>query len=197
MTDVKQPVRHPRLRLALLSLLLILVVAAAHTRRSWSSATAGSEGAERSKHLLEEHGAFVRQYEDGLTYVALADSHLSPSGAILDGVLINLRHFPRMFLDVRTTMINDVGMEQLAQLDSLEGLNVSETPITIAGLRHVGGMSRLKLLNLTCTHHCGDDAVVHLIRLERLDDLRLQGTEVSDAGVSSLAAALPRCKIEH
>jgi hypothetical protein len=84
----------------------------------------------------------------------------------------------------------DVGDEELALLELLdndffERIEVSDTHITDAGLRHLGKLKRLHFLSLNNTR-VGDDGLKHLAGLKELGMLSLHGTQVTDAGLVHL-----------
>ena len=67
-------------------------------------------------------------------------------------------------------------------------------PIDNDGLRFVAELKELERLSLMYTD-IGDKGLVHLRGLTRLQELRLRGTLVTDAGVAELQKALPNCEI--
>lgn len=77
-------------------------------------------------------------------------------------------------LGLTKTKVNDEGLEGIAKLPALEELDLSNTDITDAGLKHLGSMKKLKKL--------------------ALGDLFGWG-QVTVQGVNDLAKALPDCKL--
>ncbi len=73
-------------------------------------------------------------------------------------------------VDLNGTHITDAGLQHLAELSQLSGLNVEGTQVTDVGLEHLEEMSHL-------------------------DWLRLSGTKVTNEGVKKLQKALPNCEI--
>ena len=91
---------------------------------------------------------------------------------------------------------SDEQMTHIAQLTSLESLNLTKTSITDAGLEHVEGLTNLKWISLEGTA-VTDAGLVHLKGLTGLDKLVLNNTRVTDRGVEDLRQALPDCTIYH
>jgi hypothetical protein len=81
-----------------------------------------------------------------------------------------LRSAPLQSLHLGRNGLADESLQELAMLPQLKSLNLQETPITDAGLKHLAG-----------------SPVTHLI---------LKGTKVTEQGVKELAAVLPNCRIE-
>src|SRR5262249_2099762 len=75
-------------------------------------------------------------------------------------------------------------------LPAVPGLNLSDTAITDAGLRHLEGLVGLGRLVLRGTA-ITDAGLQHLRGLKSLRVLDLQGTKVTDEGVAALSRALP------
>jgi len=66
--------------------------------------------------------------------------------------------------------VTDAGVKELAALENLTALDLSQTMITDAGVKELTG-------------------------LKNLTELSLYDTKVTDAGVKELQKALPKCKI--
>jgi hypothetical protein len=75
-------------------------------------------------------------------------------------------------------------------------LGLEGTNITDAGLAHLKGMHKLRLLWLSQTR-ITDAGLKHLHGLAGLRIVRVPGTKVTDAGVAALKTALPECRIER
>jgi serine/threonine protein kinase/Leucine-rich repeat (LRR) protein len=96
------------------------------------------------------------------------------------------KNHPRLkVLIVNDTKITDTGLESLAALKDLVGLDVSETAVTSAGLRRLAGLTALESLSLQGTA-VGNEGLKHLRDLKALRDLRLGRTRVTDAGLDNL-----------
>ena len=61
---------------------------------------------------------------------------------------------------------------------------------------HLKGLTNLKELRLNATQ-VTDAGLVHLKGLTKLEERYLSGTQVTDAGVAELKKALPKCDIIH
>jgi Leucine-rich repeat (LRR) protein len=60
-----------------------------------------------------------------------------------------LSHFTSVVaLDLRATPVDDAGLAGIAALSNLEQLDLSRTRVVAGGLRHLGGMSRLRTLRM-------------------------------------------------
>ncbi len=96
----------------------------------------------------------------------------------------------------RNRKISDAGLVALRGLRHITFLQISNAPITNAGLPHLrdcaGTLTELKLHNTTIT----DAGLVHLDGFTALTKLSLRNTGVTDEGVRRLSAKLPKCRIE-
>jgi hypothetical protein len=88
----------------------------------------------------------------------------------------------------------DEQIKCLAQLPTLKALELTEVPITDAGLKHLEPLTDLEYLFLTGVP-ITDTGLDHLRRLPRLRGLYLLSTDVTAEGVERLQQALPRCRI--
>lgn len=181
--------------------LAFCVVAPAGCTQEKPPPVAVTNPARESLRFLENKGAYVRQFgygygDDVLFYVALGPSHVTPNGMIMDEIVERLRIFGRVSLDLRDSSINDDGLKHLSEQLELEGLNLRDRPITDDGVRCLCEMTELKDLDL-CGTLTTDEAVLHLTQLALLQTINLTGTEISAAGCTQLAAALPMCEIEQ
>ena len=88
-------------------------------------------------------------------------------------------------LDVSAKAASD--LTPLAKLvpDALQGINLSETSVTDAGLANVGNLSGLLGLDLTATR-ISNDGLAHLTGLTKLRGLTLAQTGIGDAGLRYL-----------
>ena len=99
-------------------------------------------------------------------------------------------------LNLSQTPVTDAGLEQLKGLTALQELNVNLVNVTDAGLEHLKGMTGLKELDLRGTE-VTDAGVEHLKGLTGLQWLDVTGTKVTDAGVAALRKAIPGIEIYH
>ena len=118
------------------------------------------------------------------------------STKVTDDGLENLKGMVNLqSLELFNTQITDAGLEHLKGLTSLAALNLSyDTKVTGSGLVHLKGLTKLRSLNLYSTN-VTDAALKHLEGLASLQSVDLTDTKVTDAGVESLAAAMPNCRI--
>jgi FKBP-type peptidyl-prolyl cis-trans isomerase FklB len=99
------------------------------------------------------------------------------------------------YLGLYDCQVTDAGLEHLKGLTSLEALNLSyDTKVTGKGLVHLKDLTKLQTLNLH-NSKVTDSGLKHVQKLTSLKALDLNGTEVTDAGVKNLQAALPECQI--
>lgn len=68
--------------------------------------------------------------------------------------------------------VTDIGLKEVARLQSISGLFLSDTNITDAGLRELAALGNLKILHVS-------------------------NTKVTKEGVQELEKAIPKCKIFH
>ncbi len=113
------------------------------------------------------------------------------------GVAMLKGHAQLQELDLAGTMITDQCLEVLLSLPKLQHLNLCRTSITDEGFEVVKGMP-LRSLNLQGTD-LSDAAVVTVASFRRLERLDILNSEFSAAGIARLQAALPGCTIirEH
>ena len=93
-------------------------------------------------------------------------------------------------LDLHSTQLTDVGLEELAGLKSLQILNLSNTKVTDAGLKQLAGLKSLKVLNLSFTKVTGD-GLKELAGLKALKILDLANSQATDAGLEGVAELKP------
>jgi hypothetical protein len=87
----------------------------------------------------------------------------------------------------RNERVTDLWLERLSGLTSLRKLDLANCAIQGQGLRHVGGLTRLRELNLTLTP-IADDALAHLAGLTDLRKLGLASTQCNGTGFAHLKA---------
>jgi serine/threonine protein kinase len=89
--------------------------------------------------------------------------------------------------------LGDSALPIIAEIRSIEHLNLEFTGVTSEGLLHLTKLSKLRRLCLTGMR-VDDLAVPHLARLEHLMWLELGGTKITAEAIAKLQAALPSCK---
>jgi tRNA A-37 threonylcarbamoyl transferase component Bud32 len=95
-------------------------------------------------------------------------------------------------LVLRGTQVTGAGLKHVAQLTTLQVLDLASTKVTDEGLEHLERLKSLKRLRLENTG-VTDKGVVHLRKLTGLEALSVKGTKVTAAGVAALKMALPNC----
>lgn len=98
-------------------------------------------------------------------------------------------------IDFGRTGVSDAGVLCLP-LGSLRRLALCATKVGIASLQYLGGATRLEHLDLWGCGEVEDNAMVHVAGLHQLQDLCLDGTRVTDAGVATIAS-LPALRELH
>jgi hypothetical protein len=91
----------------------------------------------------------------------------------------------------------DEEMAILAQLPRLHRLDLTGSPVTDDGLRHIGRIAGLENLYLRNCAHITDAGLIHLEHLTTLESVWLHGTQVTDDGVQRLRKALPKTEIKR
>ena len=138
---------------------------------------------------------------------------------ITDRGIVHLQNL-KTLNDIRLggTEITDKGLQHLRKMSLLRTVELSQTRITGSGLRHLPASTKTLWLPLTQVDDDGLKHIAHLTKLETLvlnnskitdeglkllekhsslRNLQLGQTNVTDAGVATLKAALPNCKVSH
>lgn len=76
---------------------------------------------------------------------------------------------------------------------NLRGINVFKGTMTNDGLRHISGLTQLRLLNLSANHLLNSPSLFHIRKLKKLEWLDLTGTRIGNEGLTHLRD-LPRLK---
>ena len=85
------------------------------------------------------------------------------------------------------TDLDDVGLEHVSLVVTLESLDLQDTKITNDGLAHLARLPRLRYLRLKENRQLTNQCVSHLLRLENLTDLQIHETSIDQQGLESLA----------
>jgi hypothetical protein len=109
--------------------------------------------------------------------------------------LLGIDYFVNVTSVTFETQQTEAILAHVGRLHRLEGLNASLTPVTDAGLAHLGGLSELRALACLGTPGLTDAGLTHLARLERLEALSIDGpTRIEGPGLAHLAS-LPRLRL--
>lgn len=98
-------------------------------------------------------------------------------------------------LDLRHTLITDVGLESLSDFSEIEELILNGTHIGDRGAMHLVGLSSLKILSLSDTS-LTDTGLEHLEGLTNLTILCLADTHISEAGLMKIRHEFPDTKVD-
>lgn len=135
---------------------------------------------------------------------------------VQDGHLVLLRVFPLLdTLDLSGTSITDAGLKHLKELDwlrylyllgtdvtdagvpelrghsRLEWLCLDHTKVTDAGVKHLEGVGRIVMLHLVTRGEITDACIDSLIKLPELNEIKIEGTKITQDGRARLQKAFP------
>ena len=96
------------------------------------------------------------------------------------------------WLSLRRTAVTDDGLATAKQFKNLVLLRIESPLITDQGLQHVGEIKGLRELWLDHVPRVTDTGLEHLKTLTEVRSLMVRGTQVTDAGLEDLKAALPQ-----
>ena len=99
-------------------------------------------------------------------------------------------------LDLICARLRPGTLQSVAQMESLQELNLPASDVTDDRLAELSGARQLRELRLAETR-ISDDGLVHLQSLNGLRLLILQQTDVSEAGARRLAESLPDTRISY
>jgi hypothetical protein len=125
-----------------------------------------------------------------LEWLQLTENPLDDAG------LAHLVELPLRELMLDITPVGDAGMEFVADMETLEQLDVANTRITDKGVASIARLPELQVLWLAGTG-VTDAGLAQLESLSRLKYVDLRGTGVSDQGVARLRAKLPDLQVER
>lgn len=137
---------------------------------------------------VSDKGLVHIQHLSKLTRLDLSDTQVTDKGL---GVVRSLFQLEELYLD--HTDVTDAGLSYLHGM-KLTQLSVSNTEVTDAGLMHLAEMTTLEYLNLAGTQ-VTDRGLMHLEAIKTLTEVNITHTAVTEAGKESLQAACPRLAI--
>src|SRR5262249_8787350 len=86
------------------------------------------------------------------------------------------------------TNLDDVGLEHVSQVATLENLDLQDTKITNDGLAHLARLPRLAYLRLKENNQLTNQCVPHLLHLPHLTELQIHETSIDQQGLQTLAS---------
>ena len=103
--------------------------------------------------------------------------------------LKNLRLFPRLTsASFCATNLDDVGLEHVSRVPTLENLDLQYTRITDDGLACLQRLPRLACLRLKENAQLTNTCIPHLLRLDALAELQIHETSIDHHGLAKLEA---------
>lgn len=229
----------PRLsvRFSLRTLMIVLTLASftiaitmkcydARQRNSRAAVTLSGVGMLRNRHESQPWSVgwrnrasyFLHGFDDTKLIDSFASTPIFKRGELSDDHALSFLELENLeYIAIDSCSITDRSMEVIAKLSALEGLAVTNTPVTSNGLQHFRAHPTLRYLNLdktfisddVCEHVAtianlltfgcsetpiGDVGLRHLTNCRSIEEFRFDFTEVTDDGVSRLAS-LPRLTI--
>lgn len=97
--------------------------------------------------------------------------------------------------DFQGSNLDDLGLENLAQVANLERLNIRDTKISDNGLVHLASLPRLRSLLLDDNKQLTNACVPYLLRLDSLTLLQIERTSIDQQGIQDLRTNLPNCTV--
>ena len=142
------------------------------------------------KELGKPISAFTEVDLEKVTVLNLHSTEITDAGLKDVAKLQKLTHLVLS----NTKKITDAGLKDFAKLQKLRYLSLSGTQITDEGLKEVVKLQKLEALWLSYTK-ITDEGLKELAKLQKLQELFLDGTKVTAAGVAELKKAMPNCEI--
>ncbi len=102
-----------------------------------------------------------------------------------NGVQMGDEEIPVRFRMITQTP-TEAGVALLGSLTQLRTLDIADTALTDAALRHLQPLRNVEVLNIANNMRITDDGLRHLTGWTRLRHLNLSGTGISDAGLTYL-----------
>jgi len=97
-------------------------------------------------------------------------------------------------LDLPRTRVTDAGLKELGKLKTLHLLNLDSTNVGDAGVAALTGHQNLRAINLHYTD-ITEAGLQELAKLKNLKSINLNGVQVSSGALFELQQALPGCTI--
>src|ERR1700722_9606648 len=79
-------------------------------------------------------------------------------------------------VNLASAWITDVDLDRIGELESLQRLDLSHTPVTDIGLEHLKGLRNVTDLNLYFAEYITDSALANFTSWSKLERLDLHGT---------------------
>jgi Leucine Rich repeat len=161
-------------------------------RNSWVPDWLGGDQAWIPKWMMSGAGI---DYFGNVVEVNLIPSRTNDPMRADDGTLALVARLERLQgLRLTSSAVTDAGMAYLSGLTNLRDLQAGRTQIGDSGLAHIKSLTSLRSLYIADTP-VSDAGLAHLRGLTNLSTLYLSGTKVTDDGVLALERALPQLQI--
>ena len=138
---------------------------------------------------------------EGLAAIAAAFPNLEGlqlgEGARLQGADFRPLAILKMLknLEARIPTLDDAAMAEIANVSSLETLDVDFSAVTPAGITALKPLKNLTKLLVEACKNLGDSSIPAFKELKGLKELLNKSTPFTDAGIDELKIAMPQCKI--
>jgi len=108
-------------------------------------------------------------------------------GSITEKAVESLKSQKKLeILSLEDTNLTDKGLQKIClNHPNLERLFLNNTPVTSEGLKYIGKLEKLQILELRATK-IDDKAAVYLSEMKNIDTLELSNTNISDKSIPSL-----------
>lgn len=181
------PTRPSPLGVAIVALLVVMLLATPLVLQTFTLADTPKPA--ENKEVEPSLEAQLRAINAELTYVD--DSNvivaLRLNAATTDSLLARLVELPKLKqLYIESAgQVTDVGLQHIAALHQLEGLQLAVMNLTEAGVAHISHMPKLVELQMReC--HLDDNRLAQLGKMTQLTSLRIGQNSISDVGITHL-----------
>ncbi len=148
---------------------------------------AGAQGSNAEEKELESDLMVKQQVEKNINATAIRFDYYD----MTNKALVYLRPMSKLTeLSLSSTKISNNGLLHLTELP-LKSLSLLETRVTDNGMKYVGQITTLELLDLSATH-ITDRGLIKLRPLVELIDFHINNTSITDIGIKELSEHHPK-----